>query len=72
MRWGVLGDHDVLKRPVLQFGDAIETALLADVLSCLFATHRHLLRESAHQLHDLSQVVVILAEMLVGILLGIE
>jgi hypothetical protein len=72
MESNLLGDHDVLHGPILQFGDAVEAALLADVLLGLFAAHGHLLGESAHQFHDLRQVIVVLAEMLIGILLGVE
>ena len=68
----VLGDHDIFERPVLQFGNAIQTSLFGDVLSGLFSAHRHFLGEPAHQLHYLGQVVVVFAEMLIGVFLGVE
>lgn len=56
----------------MQFGYAVEASLFADVLSGLFSAHGHFLGEPAHQLHYLSQVVVVFAEMLVGVFFGIE
>ena len=68
----LLGDHDIFERPVLQFGNAIQASLFGDVLSGLFSAHGHLLGEPAHQLHNLGQVVVIFAEMLIGVFFGVE
>jgi hypothetical protein len=69
---GLLGDHYVFQRPVLQFGDAIEVAFLREILSGFGSATGKLMWESAEQFHHLREVVVVFAEGVVVVLVGVE
>lgn len=68
----LLSNHDVFQRPVLQFWNPIEAAFFIDVFLSLGASHRHLLGKPAHQLHYLSEMIVVFAEVFVGIFFWVE
>ena len=68
----VLGYHDVLDGPVLQFGNSPQVALLTDILSILNPPIGHLLGKPPQQLHHLGQVLIILSELLIRVLLGVK